>query len=190
MLHRSTSSNKQYYDRPKVAGFLPLFLILSFMSALVLTGCGKDTLPTEVVLTSDFLPDEVFRLEGHPCMKNEIMVYLANSENQYSEVFGSEIWSVPVGDVTLEDSYKDNILARIAQIKTMKLLAQEYEVALDEDEEASPKRKRIIWISIWIRSQTFTVNLPLQTSCTKRSRRISIPRSAMMKPGRSRLGRY
>lgn len=72
-------------------------------------------------------------------MKNEIMVYLANSENQYSEVFGSDIWSVPVGEGTLEDSYKDNILARIAQIKTMNLLAEQYEVALDEEEEAKTK---------------------------------------------------
>ncbi|MBQ6574885.1 MAG: peptidylprolyl isomerase, partial [Lachnospiraceae bacterium] len=104
-----------------------------------LSGCGGDTLPTEVVLTSDFLDDEVFRLEGHPCMKNEIMVYLSNSENQYSEVFGSRIWSVPVGDGTLEDSYKDNILARIAQIKTMNLLAAQYEVVLDEEEEAKVK---------------------------------------------------
>ena len=72
-------------------------------------------------------------------MKNEIMVYLSNSENQYSEVFGSRIWSVPVGDGTLEDSYKDNILARIAQIKTMNLLAAQYEVVLDEEEEAKVK---------------------------------------------------
>ncbi len=123
-----------------MAGILPLFLILIFtLSPLILTGCRSGKLPTEVVLTSDFLDNEVFRLEGHPCMKNEIMVYLANSENQYSEVFGSDIWSVPVGDGTLEDSYKDNILARIAQIKTMNLLAEQYEVALDEEEEGKTK---------------------------------------------------
>ena len=69
-------------------------------------------------------------------MKNEIMVYLVNSENGYSEVFGDRIWSVPVGEGTLEDSYKDNILARIAQIKTMNLLAEERGVGLDDDETA------------------------------------------------------
>ncbi len=123
-----------------MAGILPLFLILIFaFSSTMITGCGSGKLPTEVVLTSDFLENEVFRLEGHPCMKNEIMVYLANSENQYSEVFGSDIWSVPVGDGNLEDSYKDNILARIAQIKTMNLLATQYEIALDEEEEAKIK---------------------------------------------------
>ncbi|MCR5673881.1 MAG: peptidylprolyl isomerase [Lachnospiraceae bacterium] len=72
-------------------------------------------------------------------MKNEIMVYLVNSENQYSEVFGNSIWAVPVGEGTLEDSYKDNILARVAQIKTMNLLAQQYEVTLAEEEEAKTK---------------------------------------------------
>ncbi len=131
-----TYSDHKSITKPKVAGFLPLFLILFFAASLMLTGCGRDTLPTEVVLTSDFLENEVFRLEGHPCMKNEIMVYLANSENQYSNVFGNRIWSVPVGEGTLEDSYKENILARIAQIKTMNILAAERDVTLDEDEEA------------------------------------------------------
>ncbi len=109
------------------------------IASIFLTGCGKDRLPTEVVLTSDFIENEVFRLEGRPCMKNEIMLYLANSENGYSEVFGEGIWEVPVGGGTLEDSYKDNILARIAQIKTMNLLAEELSVSLENDEEAKVK---------------------------------------------------
>ena len=134
--HTLIYSKRTKCERPKVAGILPLFLICALAAAASLSGCGRDKLPTEVVLTSDFLDGEVFRLEGHPCMKNEIMVYLANSENQYSEVFGNKIWAVPVGEGTLEDSYKDNILARIAQIKTMNLLAAEREVELSEDEEA------------------------------------------------------
>jgi len=103
---------------------------------LFLTGCGDKKLPTQVVLTSDFIENEVFRLDGYPCMKNEIMVYLANSENQYSEVFGTRIWDVSVGEGNLEDSYKETILARIAQIKTMNLLAKNMDVVLDEKEEA------------------------------------------------------
>ncbi len=136
-LHHTLISIKTQSDRkPKVAGLLPLFLMLLFASSTLLTACRSGKLPTEIVLTSDFLDGEVFRLEGYPCMKNELMVYLANSENGYSNVFGKEIWSVPVGDGTLEDSYKDNILARIAQIKTMNILATERGVTLDEDDEA------------------------------------------------------
>ena len=114
--------------------YKPLVALLAV--PLFLTGCGNKKLPTRVVLTSDFLEDEVFRLDGHPCMKNEIMVYLVNSENQYSQVFGNEIWDVPVDDGNLEDSYKETILARVAQIKTMNLLAQSMDVALDDTEEA------------------------------------------------------
>lgn len=137
MLHHTlTYSDHNLITKPKVAGLLPLFLTSVISACMLLAGCGRDTLPTEVVLTSDFIEDEVFRLEGHPCMKNEIMVYLVNCENQYSSVFGDRIWSVPVGDGTLEDSYKENILARIAQIKTMNLLAAQQGVSLDDEEEA------------------------------------------------------
>lgn len=111
-------------------------LVALLVVPLFLTGCGNKKLPTQVVLTSDFLENEVFRLDGHPCMKNEVMVYLANSENQYSKVFGTNIWDVPVDGGSLEDSYKETILARIAQIKTMNLIAQDMQVALDEKEEA------------------------------------------------------
>ena len=124
----------------KAASFLPLFLALIIaFSSLTLSGCGEKKLPTQVVLTSDFLENEVFRLEGVPCMKNEIMVYLANSENKYTEVFGSDIWSVKVGDGTLEEGYKETILARIAQIKSMNLLAAEKGISLTDEDEAKVK---------------------------------------------------
>lgn len=136
-----TVLNKKTSDFGKAKAALkrvPLFLVLlsvAVIPSVMLTGCEKK-LPTEVVLTSDFLENEVFRLEGVPCMKNEIMVYLANSENKYTEVFGNQIWDVKVGAGTLEDGYKETILARIAQIKIMNFLAKERDVTLDEDEEA------------------------------------------------------
>ena len=136
LLRTLISSKRQSNRKPKVAGLLPLFLTMLMAASMLLTACKSGRLPTEIVLTSDFLDGEVFRIEGYPCMQNELMVYLANSENGYSKVFGKEIWSVPVGDGTLEDSYKDNILARIAQIKTMNILAAERQVTLDEDDEA------------------------------------------------------
>lgn len=110
----------------------PLVALLAV--PLFLTGCGQKRLPTQVVLTTDFIENEVFRLEGYPCMKNEVMLYLANSENQYSEVFGDRIWDVQIDGGTLESAYKDTVLARIAQIKAMNLLAKEYHVTLDENE--------------------------------------------------------
>ena len=69
-------------------------------------------------------------------MKTEIMTYLVNCENQYSEVFGNQIWDVQLKDQPLKDRYKETILARIAQIKAMNILAeQQYGITLSEDEE-------------------------------------------------------
>ncbi len=110
-----------------------LFLLILFLPA-ALCGCKKDK-KTEIVLTTDFEQDEVFRIENSSCMLPEIMVYLVNSENQYDQIFGSEIWQVPVKDKTMEQEYKETIIARIAQIKVMNLLAPQYEVELNQEEE-------------------------------------------------------
>ena len=113
-----------------------LYTILSvLLVAALMTGCGGKKNASQIVLTSDFLEDEVFRIEELSCFKSEIMVYLVNSENRYSEIFGEGIWDKPIGDSTLEGRYKETILARLAQIKSMTLLAQQYDLALDEDEE-------------------------------------------------------
>lgn len=102
-----------------------------------MTGCIKKR--TEIILTTEFKEGEVFRLEDLSCYLPEVMVYLVNSENRYDEIFGEQIWSVPIVTATLSnttvgDAYKDTILARIAQIKAMTLLAREYDLTLDEEE--------------------------------------------------------
>lgn len=114
--------------------YIKSVLVVCLASAFFLTGCGN-SLQKQIVLTSDFTEGEVFRIEGMPCTKSEIMVYLANSQNQYSKVFGSGIWDTTIGDSTLKDNYKDTILARIAQIKAMNLLAKEREIEISEEEE-------------------------------------------------------
>ncbi|MBO4903008.1 MAG: peptidylprolyl isomerase [Lachnospiraceae bacterium] len=112
------------------AVYAALILLLSF-----LTACG-DRPKTEIILTTDFKEGEVFRIENTSCYLPEIMVYLVNSENRYDEIFGEQIWKVPIDDSTVGDAYKETILARIAQIKVMNLLAKDYEVSLTEEEEA------------------------------------------------------
>ena len=112
------------------------YLAVGIVLAVFFTGCG---LPiegnTKVVLTTGFEKDEIFRIEGISCRVPEIMVYLTNSQNQYESVYGSEIWKANAEGVTLEQNIKDTALARIAQIKTMNLLAMEYKVELSEQEQ-------------------------------------------------------
>ena len=55
-------------------------------------------------------------------------------------LFGEEIWHVQVDESTLDERFKDIVMARIARIKAMNLLAEEHEVKLDATEEAIARR--------------------------------------------------
>lgn len=113
-------------------------LIFLMLCQPFLTGCIEKK--TEIILTTEFKDGEVFRLEDLSCYLPEIMVYLVNSENKYDEIFGENIWDVPIVTVTLSnttvgEAYKETILARIAQIKVMNLLARDYGITLDDEEK-------------------------------------------------------
>lgn len=111
-----------------------LFPVLGCGSKEDAVGQNRDNV-TQIVLTTGFAKDEVFRIGKSSCYVNEFMVYLTNIQNRYEEVYGSQIWSVSSNDVSMESRVKDTVAARIAQVKTMNLLAKEYQVALTEDEE-------------------------------------------------------
>lgn len=113
-----------------------VLLLAAVVASGSLTGCGKAGFGTKVVLTTGFDKDEVFRIETSSCTLPEIMVYLTNIQNRYESVYGEEIWSTNVGGVTLEQNVKDIALAQIAQIKTMNLMAKQYEVELSDEEKA------------------------------------------------------
>ncbi len=106
-------------------------LALCLTCILLLCGCGG----TKVVLTAGFGKDEVFIIGDETCTLPEIMVYLTNVQDQYEEIYGSRIWEASLDGVSLEENVKETVLARIAQVKTMYLMAKEYEVELTEEEE-------------------------------------------------------
>lgn len=115
-------------------------LFVALLAISDLCGCGsKDDRNVKVVLTTGFDDDEIFRIEEMSCRLPEIMVYLTNIQNQYEGVYGSEIWDTNPGGITLEENVKDIALAKIAQIKTMNLMAKQYLVELDDKEEALVK---------------------------------------------------
>lgn len=111
-----------------------LFSIIMVCAMIFLCACGKGG--TKIVLTTGFSKDEVFRIEDMSCTVPEIMVYLTNTQNQYEEVYGQEIWQAGLDGVTLEENVKETVLAKIAQIKTLNLLAESKGVSLTEDELA------------------------------------------------------
>ncbi len=111
-------------------------ILAAVFSIAFLTGCKEDGgFGTKVVLTTGFEPDEIFRIETMSCTRPEIMVYLTNIQNRYESVYGPKIWDTDLEGVTLEENVKDIAIAQIAQIKTMNLMAETYQVELTEEEK-------------------------------------------------------
>ncbi len=109
-----------------------VFVVLLFI--VLVTACGKDE-KGQVVFTTGFAKNELFRIGEVSCTVPEYMLYLTNTQNKYEDVFGEDIWKVTSEGITLEDNIKDIVLAEIAQMKSVYLLAKEKGVCLTESEE-------------------------------------------------------
>lgn len=115
--------------------FLALFLALSLS-----LGCIAACDSARVIFTTGFGDDDVFRIDNVVCTRPEVMVYLTNTQNQYENVYGPEVWNVALDDITLEENVKEMVLAKLAQIKTMYLLARSKGVELDDEEGTKAER--------------------------------------------------
>ena len=115
-------------------GKIRMIVVMMVLCVTMISGCGKDGSPTKVVFTTGTGKDEVFRINDEICKKEEFMVYLTNIQNQYESVYGTEIWNAEYEGVTFEENVKDTVLARIAQVKTMYLMAKAKGIELTEAE--------------------------------------------------------
>lgn len=132
------------YGRVVAVG-LTMVLLLS----IFLAGCGKVNRDTKVVLTTGFAKGELFKIDEVKCTIPEMMVYLTNMQNQYEDVYGTEIWNTKIDGVSLETNVKDNALSKIAQVKTIVLLAARREIALSDKElEEVERATDIYWNSL------------------------------------------
>ncbi|MCM1056652.1 MAG: peptidylprolyl isomerase [Firmicutes bacterium] len=115
-----------------------ILMLCLWLGLFGLTACDGEG--ARVVFTTGLGENEVFRIADINCTRPEIMVYLVTMQNRYESVYGPKIWNVAKDDVTLEENVKDTVLARIAQIKTMCLLAEREKVELDSDEIRSAEQ--------------------------------------------------
>ncbi len=127
-----------------------------------LTACGKGE-GSNVVFTTGFAKDELFRIGEVSCTVPEYMLYLTNTQNKYEDVFGEEIWKVTSEGMTLEDNMKDIVLAEIAQMKSVYLLAKEKEVVLTEEEEALVKTAATKYYSSLSEAEIGTLGISVET---------------------------
>lgn len=104
------------------------------MLILMLCGCEKAQKDTQIVFTTEFSDDEVFRIDSASCTLPEVMIYMHTSQDQYISVFGSEIMEKDIGGATLLEQLKDTVISRLAQIKVMTLLADSYGIELSDSQ--------------------------------------------------------
>lgn len=103
-------------------------------SVFILMACSNG----KVVFTAGLGKSEVFRVGKEGADITELVLYLTNIANQYEQVYGEELWDIPVsedGTVTMLDNCKELALAQLAQVKAMKLLAEEYKLELTQEEK-------------------------------------------------------
>ena len=115
-----------------------LAILICILAIAVLSACDKKESggdDNKIVFTTGVGKDEVFRIGDEVCKKEELLVYLTTVQNQYESVYGAQIWKVSRDEVTVEDSVKDTVLARIAQIKTMYAMAVERGIELSDQEQ-------------------------------------------------------
>ncbi len=118
------------YMRRIITRLVNIMLIMAVF-ATTLSGCSD----REIILTTGFSKNEVMRINNKSCYLPEMMLYLTTIQNQYEEVYGTELWKQSQNGVSLEQKVKDMVLAKIAQVKVMNLMAESYELKLDETEE-------------------------------------------------------
>ena len=125
----------------KLKKWLPIFSAAALALCVLITwfaGCGKND-GGKVVFTTGLGKNEIFRIGDEICKLPEMMVYLTTTQRQYEDVYGKQIWNTSLNGVTLEESVKDTVLEKVAQIKTMYLLAKSRGISLDETEKAYVK---------------------------------------------------
>ncbi len=97
-----------------------------------LCACGGDS---KIILTTGFMENELFRIDGLSCDKSEYMVYLTNIQDQYESAYGSSIWTAGNGGVNLGENLRQTVLARLAKIKMMNRMAESYKLTLSQEEK-------------------------------------------------------
>ncbi len=124
-----------------------LFCILGLVMCLLLGACGDGS--RRIIFTTGSQKDEVFRINKEICHLPEFLIYLTSTQRQYESVYGEEIWNTEWDGFSLKQNVKETVLEKIAQLKTMYLMAKDRKIQLtDEEEELVNKAAARYWNSL------------------------------------------
>ena len=114
-------------------------LLLAVLLVSGLAAC-KGLGNTEFVLTTGLSGDQLFKVGKSVCTLPEAMIYVMDYQEQYEGTYGVEMWQHDFGGMTLEEYVKDMIVSQLASMKAVTLLAEEYEVKLNDAEKDKVKQ--------------------------------------------------
>lgn len=137
----------------KFTRFLGVFTSAVLILSTVV-GCGKT-----VVVTGGFAEGEIFKINNISCSEDEMNIYLANMANNYEEIYGSEIWNTSAGDKTIEDAFKETVLAKVSRIKVLNLMAKQEKVSLSSDEKKAVKKASKAYIKTLSKDEQKALNI-------------------------------
>ena len=94
----------------------------------------------EVVVNTDILNNEVFKIRDEICTLPQARVVLTNYQNMYATMYGIDLWEREFQGNDLETYVKDLTISRLAQIMAMDYLAEEREISLTKEEKSKIKK--------------------------------------------------
>ncbi|MCI9081901.1 MAG: peptidyl-prolyl cis-trans isomerase [Lachnospiraceae bacterium] len=106
---------------------------------LLLVGLGGCKMG-KVVVNTDIMNNEVFRIREEICTLPQARVILTNYQNMYATMYGIDLWEREFQGNDLETYVKELTISRLAQIMAMDYLAQDREISLTREEKAKIKK--------------------------------------------------
>lgn len=107
----------------RLAAVVAVCLVLA-----AVTGCEK-------VVQISFKKNEVCQVGSQYVTKEQAAVLLCGMQKQYEKMFGNENLSKQFGDSTLEDYIKEQVKTQLVQLASMKGMAEDEKLSLNEGEK-------------------------------------------------------
>lgn len=108
-------------------------ILLIIILALSMAGCSAGN--TKVKITTGLSSKELFKIGDQTCFKSEALVYATAQKKLIEDAYGSEIWNVSKGDVTVKEYVQDSLKDFLAQLKCIHQMADDNQITLTDQEK-------------------------------------------------------
>lgn len=109
-------------------------LLLNYLLVVIYIVCAFGC-NGKVYLTTGLDADQLLKVSGEVVPISIGKLILATQRNNYQEELGEEIWKVNVDGVSMEEKLKEVVKLKLAELKTISMLAKEKNILLSNSEK-------------------------------------------------------